>query len=97
MTPEDAKEWLRSLREAIGQLEHRSLWHFEQAIDEIDKLLEKQIPKRPDYEGDGYDDKGNLIYDTWICPHCNHEYEVEYEDYAFCPNCGQALDWSEPR
>ena len=47
MTPEDAKEWLRSLREAIGQPAHMSLWHFEQAIDEINKLLEKQIPKKP--------------------------------------------------
>ena len=60
--------------------------------------LEKQIPKRPDYEGDGYDDKGNLIYDTWICPNCGcKDYEVDYDDFEHCPNCGQALDWSEPR
>lgn len=30
--------------------------------------LEKQMLKKPDYEADGYDDKGELIYDTWICP-----------------------------
>lgn len=57
--------------------------------------LEKQIPKRPDYEGDGYDDKGNLINDTWICPCCEKPYEIDYEEYDHCPNCGQAIDLSE--
>lgn len=57
--------------------------------------LEKQIPKKPNYEGDGYDENGELIYDTWICPCCEHKYEVDYDDYTFCPNCGQALDWGD--
>lgn len=61
--------------------------------------LEKQIPKKPDYEGDGYDENGNFIYDTWICPNCGKHYEVDYDDYNFCPECGQAidnpLDWSD--
>ena len=61
--------------------------------------LEKQMPKKPDYEGDGYDENGNLIYDTWICPNCGKHYEVDYDDYDFCPDCGQAidkyLDWSD--
>lgn len=56
--------------------------------------LEKQIPKKLDYEGDGYDENGNLIYDTFICPNCGKHYEVDYEEYDFCPECGQALDWS---
>ena len=59
------------------------------------KALAKQIPKKPDYEGDGYDENGNLIYDTWICPNCGKHYEVDYDDYNFCPECGQALDWSD--
>lgn len=61
--------------------------------------LRKQIPKKPDYEGDGYDENGNLIYDTWICPNCGKHYEVDYDDYNCCPECGQAidksLDWSD--
>ena len=57
--------------------------------------LEKQIPKNPDYEGDGFDEDGYLIYDTWICPNCGKHYEVDYDDYDFCPNCGQALDRSD--
>ena len=58
------------------------------------EALEKQIPKTPNYEGDGYWD-GELVYDTWICPKCGKDYEVDYDDYKYCPDCGQAIDWSE--
>ena len=46
-------------------------------------------------EGDGYDPDGNLVYDTWICPNCEKHYELDYDEYDYCPNCGQAIDWSE--
>ncbi len=69
------------------------------ALKKAIAALEKQIQKKPDYEGDGYDENGNLIYDTWICPNCGKHYEVDYDDYDFCPDCGQAidkaLDWSD--
>lgn len=55
------------------------------------EALEKQEPKTPNYEGDGYLD-GVLVYDTWICPCCGKEYEVDYDDYKYCPECGQAID-----
>lgn len=55
------------------------------------EALEKQEPKTPNYEGDGYWD-GVLVYDTWICPCCGKEYEVDYDDYKYCPECGQAID-----
>jgi rubrerythrin len=57
--------------------------------------LEKQIPKKPDIEGDGYDPDGNLVYDTWICPTCGVSYEIDYDKYDYCPACGQAIDQSE--
>lgn len=53
------------------------------------EALEKQIPKTPEFVADGYAD-GMLVYDTWICPCC----ETEYEEYDFCPKCGQKIDWS---
>ena len=56
------------------------------------KALEKQIPKVPNYEGDGYAD-GAMVYDVWRCPNCDRDYEVEYDDYDYCPNCGQHIDW----
>lgn len=59
--------------------------------------LEKQTPKKPMLEGDGYDDNRNIIYDTWICPCCEDRYEVDYERHNHCPTCGQTIDWSDER
>lgn len=61
---------------------------FESVIED----REKQIAKKPTYEGDGYAPDGTLVYDTWICPCCDKRYEVYYDDYDYCPNCGQKLD-----
>lgn len=60
--------------------------------EEIISLKERNTPKKPDYEGDGYAD-GELVYDTWICPNCGTKYEVDYDEYDYCPECGQAIDW----
>lgn len=34
MNYKDNIEWLKSLKQQIGQTQHRDLWHFEQVIDE---------------------------------------------------------------
>ena len=68
-------------RELFGAIDFNSLL----------ELTERDMAKVPDYEGDGYDDDGNIIYDTWICPNCGEKYEVDYDDYDFCPHCGQRL------
>lgn len=60
-------------------------------LKSVIEAREKQIAKKPYYEGDGYAD-GQLVYDTWICPCCNKRYEVDYDDYDYCPNCGQKID-----
>ena len=62
--------------------------------DILKELVEKETPKKPYYEGDGYSD-GELVYDTWICPNCGKSYEVDYEEYERCPHCGQKIEWSE--
>ena len=56
--------------------------------------LEKQIPQKPDLEGDGYYN-GELVIDTGICPRCRQDYEIECHTPKFCENCGQALDWGD--
>lgn len=61
----------------------------------ITDALRKQIPQKPSYEGDGYDDNGNLNYDTWICPNCGDRYELDYEIHQYCPMCGQRIAWRE--
>lgn len=65
--------------------------YFEIAI----KALEKQLPKKPIYEGDGYAPDGTFIWDEWLCPNCGSRYEVDYDEYDHCSNCGQKIDWSE--
>lgn len=54
---------------------------------------EKQIARVPEYTGDGYCN-GSIVFDTWICPSCGKDYEVDYEDYDYCPNCGQHINHS---
>lgn len=66
-----------------------------EALDTAIEVLEKQLPKKPNFEGDGYAPDGTFVYDIWICPSCGGYYEVDYDDYVYCPKCGQKLDWSE--
>lgn len=58
------------------------------------EALEKQIPIKPYFEGDGYWN-GEIVYDTWACPYCGIYYETGYEEYDYCPNCGQAIKWED--
>ena len=62
------------------------------------KALEKQIPQKPNFQGDGYAD-GVLVYDYAECPVCECDFEEESRDWGckFCPDCGQALDWSDSK
>ena len=59
------------------------------------EAIQKSKAMTPDVYGDGYDPDGNLIYDTWDCPRCGTSYEIDYDHYDYCPNCGQKIDWSE--
>ncbi len=64
-------------------------------LEELREAVEKQRAKKPNIWGDGYDDKGNMIYDMYDCPNCGKSYELDYEQYDYCPHCGQHIDWSE--
>ena len=79
---------------AIKALEEIQKYREIGTVEECREAVEKQKPKAPDYEGDGYAD-GYMVYDTWICPNCGEKYEVDYDDYEHCPNCGQAIRWDE--
>ena len=84
---EPAEIIIKSLNERIQMLK--------ETVKMATFVLEKQLPRTPDYEGDGYSE-GKLVYDTWICPNCGEHYEVGYHDYDYCPKCGQHIqhaDW----
>ncbi len=93
MTESEAKKEFKERLELIEKCYRGKVEDYKQALELGVKALEKQIPKKPVYEGDGYSD-GHLVYDTWICPLCEKRYEVDYDDYDYCPDCGQKLDWS---
>lgn len=84
--------------EAIEVIKHGCIYRDRRGGDALRvsiSALEKQIPKKTTFEGDDFDGNGNIIYDIWICPCCGKKYVIDYDDYKYCPWCGQALDWSD--
>lgn len=76
---------------AIEALEEIQQYRAIGTVEECREAMEKQKAKMPTYEGDGYSD-GEFVYDTWICPNCGEYYEVGYDDYEYCPKCGQHIN-----
>lgn len=87
----DANE---AIKTAIRALEEVQQYRAIGTVEECQAAVEKQSAKRPDLEGDGYADE-HLVYDTWICPNCGKHYEVDYDNYDYCPDCGQKIEWSD--
>lgn len=87
MTNQQAIEVMRNYKIDFGQ---PGAFDMMTAIGMAEKALDKQIAKTPNYEGyrSAY---GELVINMWICPGCGAHYEVVYEDYDFCPKCGQAI------
>ena len=62
------------------------------------QALEKQVPKKVKRE---FITVNGCItcFETDVCPVCGNDFQIEDLGqtmyYAFCPDCGQALDWSD--
>ena len=62
------------------------------------QALEKRIPKKVKRE---FITVNGCItcFETDVCPVCGNDFYIEDLGqtmyYAFCPDCGQALDWSD--
>lgn len=68
-------------------------------IDEIEiaiSAIEKQIPKKPKVYESWYGTTAMYCEKYYSCLDCDCEliFNEIYHD-SFCPDCGQALDWSE--
>lgn len=79
----------------IGQCMIKALKELQQyrslgTLEECRAATEKQKAKPCDVFGDGYAD-GHPVYDTYECPNCGKKYEIEYDEYEYCPNCGQHM------
>lgn len=78
----------------IAKTEHKELEQY-RSIGTVEKCrlaMKKQTPDKPHVWGDGYDKKGSMIYDMYDCPGCGKSYEIDYDDYKYCPECGQAIE-----
>lgn len=93
MTYEEAIEILQEERDYA-----QFLTYVREAIKIATAALEKQIPKRPLLQ-DIHDGNNGLLDYLYNCPICHMfvcyatELSIE-EKFAYCPSCGQALDWS---
>lgn len=76
---------LEQAREIVGMCAKAA-----RTLPDLKEILERDTAKEPQYEGDGYSE-GEMVYDIWICPNCGTKYEVDYDDYKFCPECGQRI------
>lgn len=100
MTEQEAIELLGSFYEmdemydaaqiAIKALEEIQQYRAIGTVEECWAAVEKQAAKIADLSGDGYAD-GHLVYDTYECHHCGEHYELDYDRYEYCPNCGQHM------
>ena len=81
MTNGEAVNWIINISADIGKVEHRDLWHYEQALSEIRDMLETVQPeivrckdcKHRPVTNDNYDDE------EWDCG-----FNIEFPDYK-CP------------
>lgn len=85
---------IEALGMAITELEEIQQYRAIGTVEECREARAKQEAKKPNIWGDGYAD-GVLVYDMYDCPNCGKHYELDYEEYDYCPKCGQKLDWSD--
>ena len=92
LTPEEALAWFELQKVPPPRTDVD--FTINKAIEMAKQAIEKQIPKKPYYFGDGYADR-MLVYDEARCPTCECDFEEGMTNWGckFCPDCGQALDW----
>ena len=75
------EEAIKTIQVAIAEVEWEYPIDYSVAFETAIEALEKQIPKK-------------LKDDGWLyCPICGRDVLMDKFDY--CPDCGQALDWSD--
>lgn len=76
---------LRITNDWLSKVQYDAPYFGSGDMEAIKKALEKQIPKKAEIK--------EKFPDSFIieCPVCNRR----MFKYKFCPNCGQALDWTE--
>ena len=87
MTYEEAIKNINALNAVCGQKDLYDA-EFENALVLAIDALEKQIPKKPTSTRGKY---GHT--ECTCCGWVVESFCGDLEQYPFCPNCGQAIDW----
>lgn len=95
MDEKKVREAIEDFKELSIQMRELGLSGAYEQCDLAIEALEKQLPKKVEYEG-GYIDNGFTKYRMAKCPTCDRLYSNN-DEVAYCPNCGQKLDWSESK
>lgn len=90
MTPQEAIRRIKNHNEIHSRKEKHFAVHITEALNMAVEALEKHIPKKTTKRQ--YVPNGTLIYGH--CPIC---YYFTKNDFKYCGNCGQALDWSDTK
>ena len=97
MTAEEVRNQLEELirdRESfmVGDYDKDIYDRDKEALELAIKAVEKQIPKKVKIQFCG------MGFKTDVCPTCGDDFYIDDLGqtmyYSFCPDCGQALDWS---
>jgi len=64
---------------------------LKQSLDELEELKKRDTPLKVNQS---WEEEDNRVFD---CPHCGDTwfYLNDSDEWKFCPNCGQRLDWSD--
>ena len=96
MTIEEIKN---QLEELIKDRESFMVGDYDkEALEFAVKAVEKQVPKKVKRE---FATEGGCItcFETDVCPTCGDDFYIDDLGqtmyYSFCPDCGQALDWTD--
>lgn len=93
MTKMTLEEAIGIVKCAIGEVEWNYPLDYAEALEIAIEALEKQIPRKP------IDKIDPMFGDIYIvCSNCENTAIVNpftHSIFKHCPNCGQALDWSD--
>lgn len=94
MTPKEAVNWIINITADIGKIEHQDLWHYEQALSEIRKMLEDAPTIEPERNKGEWlpiidsDENGEPYQAGVYCSECGF---MSCCEDNYCPNCGAEM------
>ena len=88
MTAEEVLQNIEKQKEEAGIAFLGNIYLTVEEYRMVMEALEKQIPKKPTNKSLEFDGKYGY------CPCCNRIL-ADHSNFRRCPDCGQALDWSD--